>query len=188
MMHRSPNQQGPSFTQHRAHGWDQAAYADGSRGWKGVALWVGLTAGTAIVGGLASSQADIFYAALNKPVWAPPAWLFGPVWTVLYALMACAAVMVHRRLSSRPQSLGALRLYAMALVPNVLWSWTFFHWQLGGVSLVVIAALWGLLLATLIAFRRVRPASAALMVPVLLWVSFAMVLNAALLARNSGLL
>ncbi len=163
------------------------AHSDHISGWKGTALWVGLTAATAVVGSLASTEAGVFYATLNKPGWAPPAWLFGPVWSVLYALMAGAAVMAHRRLGSRPQALDALRLYAVALIPNALWSWAFFRWHLGGVALAVNIVLWALLLATVIAYRRVRAASAALMVPVLLWVAFAIALNAALLPLNPSL-
>jgi translocator protein len=186
-MDTQPYSQALSLAQQRTHGWQQPSYTGDSRGWQGLVGWFGLTAATAVVGSLASSQADVFYASLDKPGWAPPAWLFGPVWTVLYLLMACAAVMVHRRLSSRPQGLGALRLYALALVPNALWSWTFFQWHLGGVSLAVNVVLWGLLIATVRAFFRVRRASAVLMVPVLLWVSFAIVLNAALLPSNTTL-
>lgn len=193
MMDTQPTTRGPSLQRHRSHSWRPGG-AMGSRalarnqGWQGVALWVGLTIASAAVGMLASTQADTFYAVLQKPAWAPPAWVFGPVWTGLYALMACAAVMVHWRLSSWPQGVAGLRLYALALLPNALWSWTFFHWHLGLASLAVIAVLWLLLLATLLAFWRVRRASAGLMVPVMLWVSFAAVLNLVLLRMNPGVL
>lgn len=82
-----------------------------------VALWVGLTIASAAVGMLASTPADTFYAVLQKSAWAPPAWVFAPVWMRLYALMSYAAVMVHRRLSSWPQGVAGPRLYAMALLP-----------------------------------------------------------------------
>lgn len=188
-----PSAPGPSLQQHRSHSWRPPGDMGNplvaeTGGWQGVALWVGVTVTAAVAGSLATGQADTFYAALQRPAWAPPAWLFGPVWTVLFALMAGAAVMVHRRLGSRPQSASALRLYALALLPNALWSWTFFRWHLGGLSLVVIAALWLMLLATVRAFHGVRPASAALMLPVTLWVGFAAVLNMALLRLNLGLL
>jgi translocator protein len=193
MIKKNATTSGPSLQQHRTHGGrlggdvGSPPGAD-SRSWQGLVLWVGLTAATAVVGSLASSQADRFYAALQRPMWAPPAWLFGPVWTVLFVLMACAAVMVHRRLSARPQAVVALRWYALALLPNALWSWTFFRWHMGAASLVVIAVLWLLLVATVWSFWRVRPASAALMMPVTLWVSFASALNIALLRLNPGVL
>ena len=82
-----------------------------------MALWVGLTIASAAVGMLASTPADMFYAVLQKSAWAPPAWVFAPVWMRLYALMSYAAVMVHRRLSSWPQGVAGPRLYAMALLP-----------------------------------------------------------------------
>ncbi len=193
MIDRYSKATGPSMQRYRTHSWrpgDREKDPDrtGSRGWQGVALWVGLTAAAAVVGSMAPGQADTFYGALQKPVWAPPAWLFGPVWTLLYVLMATAAVMVHRRLGSGPLAGRALRLYALALVPNALWSWTFFHWHLGQVSMAVIVILWLLLVATVLVFRQVRPAAAALMVPVTLWVSFAGVLNLALLRMNAGIL
>ena len=193
MTPRHPTPPGPSMQQYRSHSWQAVGVAGGPagaehRGWQGVALWVGLMAAMAVVGTLATSQAGSFYASLQRPTWAPPAWLFGPVWTAFYILMAGAAVLVHRRLRARPQALAALRLYALALLPNALWSWTFFRWHWGAAALAVIATLWLPLLATTLAFRRVRPASAALMVPVLLWVGFAGALNLALLRLNPGML
>jgi translocator protein len=187
-MNNSSSKHGSSLTQHRMHAWHGSASPSSTRGWQGVALWVGLTAGAAVLGSLASAQAPSFYAALQKPLWAPPAWLFGPVWSVLYVLLAAAAVLMHRRLSSRPQAREGLTLFAIALVPNALWSWTFFYFHWGVASLLVIAVLWALLLATVLAFWRVRQASAWLTLPTLLWVSFAAALNFTLVMRNPGLL
>jgi translocator protein len=182
-----------SMGRHRSHAkllGDGLGNTPGSRRsrWQGMLLWVGLTAVTAVVGSLASAQAGDFYGALQRPSWSPPAWLFGPVWTSLYLLMTCAAVLVHRRLGLHPKADVALRLYALALLPNALWSWTFFHWHQGALSLAVIACLWLLLVATVTAFRSVRPLAAALMVPVTLWVGFAALLNLALWRMNAGLL
>ena len=193
MIDRFSKATGPSMQRYRTHSWrpgdrEKGPERTASRGWQGVALWVGLTAAAALVGSLASTQADTFYVTLQKPDWAPPAWLFGPVWTLLYVMMAAAAVMVHRRQSFGPRAGRALRLYALALVPNALWSWTFFHWHLGQVSVAVIVVLWLLLVATVVIFHRVRPLAAALMVPVTLWVSFAGALNLALLRMNAGIL
>lgn len=193
MIDRYSKTAGPSMQRYRSHSWrpgDRVSdpQRTGSRGWQGVVLWVGLTAAAAAVGALASTQAISFYDALQKPVWAPAAWLFGPVWALLYGLMATAAVMVHRRLGSGARAGQALRLYALALLPNALWSWTFFRWHLGEVSLAVIVLLWFMLVAAVLVFRQVRPLAAALMVPVTLWVSFAGALNLALLRMNAGLL
>jgi translocator protein len=156
--------------------------------WPGALAWVALTLGAALAGAGASAQAPTFYGLLQKPVWAPPAWLFGPVWSVLYALLALAAVLVYLRLPKQPQGRSGLLLFGLALVPNALWSWTFFYWHWGLASLAVIALLWAFLLATVLAFWRVQPASAWLVLPTLLWVSFAAALNAALVVMNPSVL
>lgn len=154
---------------------------------RGALLWVGLTFLTAVLGGLASARAAQFYDALRLPPWAPPASLFGPVWSVLYVLMAVAAWLVWRHRHTVRGSSG-LALYAVALVPNVLWSWLFFDLHLGLWALVDIAVLWLLVGLTARAFWRIRPVFGLLMVPLWLWVSFAGVLNAALWWTNPALL
>lgn len=153
----------------------------------GALLWLGLTFLTAALGGMASARAAQFYGALQLPQWAPPAALFGPVWSVLYALMALAAWLVWRHRHTAQGSSG-LWLYGVALVPNALWSWLFFDWHLGLWALIDIAVLWLLVGLTVRAFWRVRPAFGLLMVPLWLWVSFAGVLNAVLWQTNPTLL
>jgi tryptophan-rich sensory protein len=177
---------GERWQPYRADVWRPESRAAAS--WPGIALWIGLTVAAAALGTLASSQAADFYAELAKPAWAPPAPLFGPVWSLLYVLMAAAAVTVWRVRETQPRARLALALYAAALVPNALWPWTFFAWHLGGVSLAVIAVLTILLLWTVVAFKRVRMISALLMLPVLAWVTFAAALNARLWQLNPGLL
>ncbi len=97
---------------------------------KGALLWFGLTFLTAALGGLASAHAAQFYSALRLPEWAPPASVFGPVWSILYLLMAVAAWLVWRHRHTVRGSSG-LVLYSVALVPNTMWSWLFFDWHLG---------------------------------------------------------
>ncbi len=179
---------GEHLQDYRADVWRPEGRAAAPASGPGIALWIGLTVAAAALGTLASAQAAEFYAQLAKPNWAPPAPLFGPVWSLLYALMAAAAVMVWRLRATHPRARLALGLYAAALVPNALWPWTFFAWHLGGVSLAVIAVLWLLLLLTVVAFTRVRKISALLMLPVLAWVTFAAALNARLWQLNPGLL
>ncbi|MEO6929658.1 MAG: TspO/MBR family protein, partial [Casimicrobiaceae bacterium] len=87
----------------------------------GLIGWVLLVAIAAVVGGFASVHADTFYAQLALPVWAPPAWLFAPVWTLLYALMAVAAWLVWRRHGWRGARF-ALRLFVAQLAANALWT------------------------------------------------------------------
>jgi tryptophan-rich sensory protein len=146
-------------------------------------FWVLLTLAAAVVGGLGSAAAPEFYGALAKPAWAPPAALFGPVWTVLYALMAAAAVLVWRH-GEGPVRRTALILFAAQLGTNALWSWLFFTMRLPGVALADIAAMAVLLVVCVVWFARVRLVAGLLMVPVLGWVLFAGALNADLWWRN----
>ena len=149
--------------------------------------WLVLSYAASAIGALGSIQAQSFYGQLSQPAWAPPAWVFGPVWTLLYTLMGIAAWLVWRQggfaVQTRP-----LALFLAQLVVNALWSWIFFAWQLGGVAFAEILLLWVLIIATLVSFWRVRPVAGILMIPYLLWASFAAVLNFALWRMNPGIL
>jgi translocator protein len=135
-----------------------------------------LSFAVAAIGAVASIDAAPFYAQLAKPSWAPPAGVFGPVWTLLYALMAIAAWQVWRQGGLRKQR-RALTLYLIQLGMNALWSWLFFGWHLGRAAFVDVVLLWVAVAATLLAFWRASRVAAALLVPYLLWISFAAVLN-----------
>jgi tryptophan-rich sensory protein len=154
---------------------------------RGALLWLGLTLLTAVLGGLASANAADFYGSLRLPAWAPPGWVFGPVWSLLYALMALAAWLVWRHRHTVRGASGLL-LYSLALLPNALWSWLFFDWHLGLWALVDIGALWLLVGLTVRAFWRVQPTFGLMMLPLWLWVSFAGLLNAVLWRTNPALL
>ena len=141
------------------------------------------TAAAAVAGAIASVRAADFYQQLAQPTWAPPAAVFGPVWSVLYVLMALAAWLVVRTLGW-PSARPAIALYVAQLALNALWPWIFFQWRLGGVALAEILALWTLLLLTVLAFWRARRLAGLLMLPYLAWVSFATVLTWAVWQRN----
>lgn len=153
----------------------------------GFILILGITMAAAAVGGWASANAPGFYSTLNKPSWAPPAAVFGPVWTVLYLLMAVAAWLVWKEGRKR-EVRRALSFYLLQLALNALWTWVFFAWRLGGWALAEISVLWVLILLTSIGFYRVRPIAGLLLVPYLAWVTFATVLNAVLWRMNPPLL
>lgn len=153
----------------------------------GLLAWFLATFAASFVGARASIAAKDFYGQLVQPDWAPPAWLFGPVWTLLFTLMAIAAWLVWRQGGLR-QNRIALSLYVVQLMLNALWSWLFFAWQNGSVAFVEILILACAIAATLVAFWRVRPLAAILLVPYLLWVSFAAVLNYALWQLNPAIL
>jgi benzodiazapine receptor len=142
----------------------------------GLIGWLVTSFAASAVGAVASIQAKSFYSQLAQPTWAPPASLFGPVWTVLYALMAIAAWLVWRSGGFHANRI-ALSFFLGQLALNALWSWLFFAWHLGALAFADIVLLWVLIVATLVSFWRVRPLAGALLIPYLLWVGFAAVLN-----------
>jgi tryptophan-rich sensory protein len=125
-----------------------------------------------------------WYQTLAKPSWNPPDWLFGPVWSVLYFLMAVAAWLVWRR-GGWSASRSALTWFGIQLALNVLWSVVFFGLQQPGFAFAEIIALWLAILATMVAFRGKSVAATILMVPYLAWSTFAAVLNFELWRMNS---
>ena len=146
-----------------------------------------ITFAAAAIGGWASIDAQEFYGQLIRPPWAPPPWLFGPAWTMLYLLMGVAAWLVWlapRVDGTRP----ALAWYGAQLVANALWSWLFFGWRLGALAFVEILILWVMIVATTVAFWRIRPLAGVLLVPYLGWVSFAAALTWSVWRQNQALL
>lgn len=153
----------------------------------GLFAWLALSFVTAALGALASQNAPDFYAALAQPSWAPPAWLFGPVWTALFVAMAIAAWLVWRT-PPQPARTRALVWFVAQMAANALWSWLFFAWRMGGGAFAEIVVLWLMIAVTLAAFWRIRRAAGLLLVPYLLWVTFAAVLNWVLWRANPATL
>lgn len=149
----------------------------------GLIGWLVLSAIVAGLGALASIHAADYYSHLVQPAWAPPAWIFGPAWSLLYALMAIAAWLVWRIDGFRAARV-ALTIFFVQLAANALWSWLFFGWHLGAMAFMDVVLLWLLIIATVFAFWRIRPLAGALLVPYLLWVSFAAALNYAVWQLN----
>lgn len=123
-----------------------------------------------------------WYVLLEKPAFSPPNWLFGPVWTILYLLMGIAAFLVWRSKSKYKNR--ALTLYAGQLFLNAMWSVIFFGLRAPGWALIEIAFLWAMIILTMRYFFRAVPTAGYLLVPYLLWVSFALVLNEAIYRLN----
>ncbi len=153
----------------------------------GLVAWLAVTFAAAAIGAAGSSSAGTFYRQLELPPWAPPGWLFGPAWTILYTLMALAAWLVWR-IDGVRAARGALALYFAQLALNALWSWLFFAWHRGSAASAEILLLWAGIAATLAAFWRMRPLAGALLIPYLMWVSFATALSFSIWQRNPALL
>lgn len=144
--------------------------------------WVLLAFAAAAIGGFFTPGE--WYATLKKPAWNPPSWVFGPVWTVLYATMGVAAWLVWRRGGFAGQR-AALSLYLVQLGLNALWSPLFFGLRQPGLAFADIVLLWLAVLGTVVAFGKARLLAGLLLVPYLAWVTFASVLNFTLWRLNA---
>lgn len=150
-----------------------------SRSLRGLALlgWLGVCLLAGFIGSIATgTTVDDWYRTLAKPAWTPPAWVFAPVWTTLYVLMGVAAWLVWLERPGRRRSI-ALGLFLVQLVLNVIWPVLFFALQMPALAALELLVLWGAILVTLVLFWRLRPLAGALLVPYLVWVSYAATLN-----------
>lgn len=155
------------------------------RAWPGALLFILVCQGAGIVGALSTQTAtSAWYATLELPSFQPPGWLFGPVWTLLYTLMGLAAWRVWCHGVAKPGVRSALVLFGVQLLLNASWSPVFFGAHRIDWALAIIAALWAVLVATIVAFWRVDRPAAWMLVPYLAWVSFATALNATILSLN----
>jgi tryptophan-rich sensory protein len=146
----------------------------------GVKEWIGLLVSLVIcfavagLGSLATTpNIPTWYATLNKPSWNPPNWLFGPVWTALYAMMAVAVWLVWKKTGWNT----AVIIFAVQLALNLAWSFIFFGFHQPGLAFLEIVLLWLAIAATILMFFQVSTVAASLLIPYLLWVSFAAALN-----------
>ena len=139
----------------------------------------------ATIGNLATMPAiPTWYAGLVKPSFNPPNWLFGPVWGLLYAMMAVAFWRVLRQPVEEPARAAAIAAFLVQMTLNALWSVAFFTAQNPPLGFAVIAALWIAIVATIALFARLDRVAARLLVPYLAWVSFAALLNGAIWRLN----
>ena len=125
-----------------------------------------------------------WYATLQKPSFTPPNWLFAPAWVTLYLLMGISAFIVWRRGLSNPQVRKALVVFVIQLILNALWSVIFFGLQSHVSGVIVIVALWIAILLTILKFSKISSLATVLLLPYILWVSFAAVLNVSIWLLN----
>ena len=138
----------------------------------------------AAIGSIATARSvQTWYRGIEKPTWNPPDWIFGPVWTTLYVLMAIAAWRVTES-SNSPARTAGLGLFVVQLGLNLAWSWIFFHRHAIGSAAIEVALLWVAIGATTLVFSRVSTTAAWLMAPYWAWVTFASILNASIWRLN----
>lgn len=154
--------------------------------WIGLVVFIALCLGAGGLGAIATTpEIDGWYASIEKPQWNPPSYVFGPVWTTLFVMMAVAGWLVWRPNGFKAATLP-LTFFAIQLALNVAWSWIFFGMHQPGWAFVEIVILWLAILATTVAFFRFSKIAGLLMVPYLAWVSFASVLNFTIWRLNAG--
>jgi translocator protein len=161
-----------------------------ARDYAGLAAFIAINVAVSALGGWATAASvGTWYPTLAKPAFNPPDWVFAPVWSALYLMIAIAGWRVWRRGNGEARGVGresrlALTVYAVQLALNLSWSFVFFGARLIGPALAVIAALLAAILANAVLFWRIDRMAGALLVPYAAWVSFAMLLNAALWRLN----
>lgn len=142
------------------------------------------TVGLGSLGGIFTiAEIPTWYAGLNKPSFNPPNWIFGPMWTTLYVLMGISFYLIWKS----PVSLSrnkAMRIFVIQFILNFCWSIIFFSLHEIGWAFVEILAMWVFILLTIIQFRKISTLAAALLIPYLLWVSFASILNGSIWQLN----
>jgi translocator protein len=125
-----------------------------------------------------------WYAGLQKPVFNPPAWIFGPVWTLLYILMGCSLWLIVKDGIGTPPVRQAVILFAAQLAANLAWSILFFSMHLITAAFLEIFVLLALIVSTIFSFRRINPAAGWLLVPYVCWTGFATILTGAIWLLN----
>lgn len=153
-------------------------------------LWLpvlGAAAAAILVASLGATMTDLgpWYQALKKPSWQPPGWLFGPAWTLIFALAAASGVIAWRNATTESQREWVIGLFAINGTLNVLWSTLFFRLQRPDWALMESALLWLSVLVPIIVFARYAKTASALLLPYLAWVTFAAFLNWEIVRLNA---
>ena len=145
-----------------------------------ILLCIGLGSISGIASGTGLTE---WYQTLNKPFFQPPSWVFGPAWTILYTLMGIAIARIwHQPASSMKTT--AVRLFVIQFIINLIWTPIFFALQQPLIALIIIIIMWILILLTIRSFKKLDSTAAYLLVPYIMWVSFATVLNASIVYLN----
>lgn len=130
------------------------------------------------------SSIETWYRFLNKPEFSPPNWVFGPVWTMLYALMGVSLYLIWNRGLKSNKTKYAIKIFFVQLTFNFFWSIAFFGLQNPLLALIVIVLLWASILYTILLFKKISQIAGLLLLPYILWVSFAVLLNLSIVLLN----
>ncbi len=148
-------------------------------------LFIGVCQVAGLIGSIFTINAiPNWYATLVKPSFSPPNYLFGPVWTILYTLMGVSVYLIYQKRSKNNKSIDAINIFGLQLFLNSLWSIIFFGAKLPSLAFVEIVILWGIIIWTIIKFYKINKTASYLLIPYLLWVTFASALNLAIVLLN----
>jgi tryptophan-rich sensory protein len=152
--------------------------------WKTYAFWIILCEAVgALAGWISAGGIEVYSALANKPPLTPPQWIFPVVWSILYALMGISAARISLTPPSKERNRG-LNLFTAQLIVNFFWPLLFFNAQAFGFALIWLILLWVLVLAVILTFRKIDKTAAWLLIPYLLWLTFAVYLNAGVYILN----
>jgi benzodiazapine receptor len=150
-----------------------------------LAISIGVCLAAGFIGSIfTTASIPTWYTTLEKPSFNPPNWLFGPVWTILFILMGISAFLVWRVGLSEPNVRIALIIFIIQLILNAFWSVAFFGLRSPIAGLIVIIVLWIAILLTILSSAKVSITAGILLIPYILWVSFASILNATIYVLN----
>lgn len=152
--------------------------------WKWAAVFVSVPLIVGALAGLLTMGSMDSFSALNQPPLSPPGWLFPVVWTILYTLMGIASYLTATSRGSSEDIKSALKFYSLQLVFNFLWSILFFNLEKYLLAFIWLIVLWVLIIITTVKFYRLRPVAAYLMIPYIIWVTFAAYLNLGIVLLN----
>ena len=152
--------------------------------WKTYAFWIILCEAVgALAGWISAGGIEVYSALANKPPLTPPQWVFPVVWSILYALIGISAARISLTPPSKERNRG-LNLFTAQLIVNFFWPLLFFNAQAFGFALIWLILLWVLVLAVILTFRKIDKTAAWLLIPYLLWLTFAVYLNAGVYILN----
>ena len=150
-----------------------------------VMFWIIICEFIGILGSVFTfTQITTWYLVLNKPFFSPPNFVFGPVWTTLYALMGISIYLIYEAKIKKPEKNYLIKLFALQLFLNFLWTIIFFGMHLLFPAFFEIILLWGIILLLIIKFFKYSKLASYLLIPYILWVSFASLLNIAVALLN----
>lgn len=151
----------------------------------GYALSIFICLFAGVIGSIFTNPSiPVWYGGLNKPPFNPPNWIFGPVWTILYILMGISAYLIYEKGLKNKRVRSALIIFGVQLLLNSLWSIIFFGWHLLLLAFLELVLLWAAIILSIISFNRISRTAAYLLIPYILWVSFAAVLNLSIWLLN----